>query len=156
MSKSVKVMRKSIKTFNIYLEFCKERKRIPEMPYLELITKNCSDLRKDMNLHIQKAQYFLNLIIKTKSHFDVMKLHSFKHKDLFKTEKNYHYKNNDVDSKFLTTKKKNQKALGKHLQILKGNNSSFEILGPAKLLCKNGNTITVLKILKDIILIIYP
>ena len=67
-----------------------------------------------------------------------MKLHSFRNKDLFTTEKNYQERINDVDSKLLTSKKKSQKALEKHLQIVKGNNSSFEILESAKLLCKDG------------------
>lgn len=32
------------------------------------MTKNCSDFIKDMNPHIQEAQYFFNMIIKNKPH----------------------------------------------------------------------------------------
>lgn len=75
------------------------------------------------------------------------------------TEKLHQYRNNDADSKLLNSKKKSQKALEKHLQILKGNKSS-EILEPAKLLFKSKYIYiyidALMKILEDIILIIFP
>lgn len=38
----------------------------------ELMTKNFPDLIKDVNLHIQKAQYLLNMIIRNKLHLNAL------------------------------------------------------------------------------------
>lgn len=60
------------------------------------MTKNGPDFIKDMNPHIHEAQYFLNMIIKNKPHQsinnqsinpDKQKLHNFKSKDLFTTNR---------------------------------------------------------------------
>jgi len=85
------------------------------------MTKNFSDLIKDMSLHIQKAQYSLNMLIRNNlilMHCSKMAEHQ-NQEDLFTTHRKENIANieTNVDSKCLCSRRRSWKVLEKCLQI---------------------------------------